>query len=742
MLNLLSIVVTNPLVERLALVSLELMVLCVLVWCVVRVVRPRSPRLIALLWLIVLVKAVVGFGIGAQWPMFDLKIDYRQLTPLPTLDEQTSRIETRLQWTVPATPAPAATPSTIAAPAARPAFEPASLVHQLQQTRRYVILTTSLVAEVLVGIWLVGATVLLLLTARDILLIRRICRDARAPEPPLAAALGREARRLGIGRPPRLLVSEAITTPALVGWLRTVILMPDWIVDEMPPERIRWLLGHELVHWKHMDPLGLLVRRAAQVLFWFHPAVWLAGRFWEESMERACDRALIGDMEQARAYAKELYTILSRLTQRPGFHAFGTGLFVTRTQVGRRIELLLSDPMRVPARLGAASLTTLGAMSVLTLPAGIVLTESHAPDIAPFADMGELAAPVVAAPVPETFVGEVLPSPTIAIGGPEWDGWLKIDFGDPNQGVPDGWVGWSPFYVNSTNVHTDQTFSTPFDDEFTIGLSRDVMWRKHLRVSLPRDTERLLRDGLRSFGEIRFTFQGLDEGDYALVPVSCNLEDEDAPPVTFDIMVNGTPVREAVPAAYRHNVDAAFVPGVVFTVSPAAAGAGLPVHIGFLPQGGPLWINGLMLRKVGEPFGNVVSAISVSTGKPYSLATAAVGAMPYIDRSYTIVSLPEALEHQILLQTANDDKWIESRDFVLLEVDRPVTVYLCYAASAERRPDWARDFAPTGETLVTTDRVYEVFRKRFDAGRIALGGNKYPDIEAPSQYIVVLSPER
>src|SRR5687767_13113300 len=52
------------LAERLVGVSVDLAILAVLVWGALRLLRPRSPRLVALLWLLVMVRPLIGLAVG------------------------------------------------------------------------------------------------------------------------------------------------------------------------------------------------------------------------------------------------------------------------------------------------------------------------------------------------------------------------------------------------------------------------------------------------------------------------------------------------------------------------------------------------------------------------------------------------------------------------------------------------------------------------------------------------------
>src|SRR5262245_29752579 len=71
--ELLEILEEHWLLERLCLASLELAVLAGCVWLVIQLLRLRQPRVIALLWLIVLIKPLVSFGLGGFLPAIAIR---------------------------------------------------------------------------------------------------------------------------------------------------------------------------------------------------------------------------------------------------------------------------------------------------------------------------------------------------------------------------------------------------------------------------------------------------------------------------------------------------------------------------------------------------------------------------------------------------------------------------------------------------------------------------------------------
>ena len=138
----------------------------------------------------------------------------------------------------------------------------------------------------------------------------------------------------------------------------------------------------------------------------------------------------------------------------------------------------------------------------------------------------------------------------------------------------------------------------------------------------------------------------------------------------------------------------------------------------------------------------------VATGKTYTLASAQVGTLAYIDRTYTLTGLSPALAGGRLIRTADNDKHATIADYLQFTVDRPATVSVCYSRVASELPGWLAQggWSATSEVCSTgaagaPDRV--VYRRKVNAGLVTLGGNR----EAPSagdpnysNYLVIVGP--
>jgi Tol biopolymer transport system component len=98
---------------------------------------------------------------------------------------------------------------------------------------------------------------------------------------------------VGLSRPPVLREAVAARSPLVVGLLRPAVVVPAGAAAQLSPGELRMALAHELAHVRRGDLWLALVPGLAQILFFFHPLVWLACREWTTAREAACDAAAL-----------------------------------------------------------------------------------------------------------------------------------------------------------------------------------------------------------------------------------------------------------------------------------------------------------------------------------------------------------------------------------------------------------------------------------------------------------------
>jgi beta-lactamase regulating signal transducer with metallopeptidase domain/HEAT repeat protein len=253
--------------------------------------------------------------------------------------------------------------------------------------------------------WLLGVSALSLRLLLGSLRVARLKR--RGHEPPGALWLDRLDRlrtALQISRPVRLVKSVLVEVPAVVGWLRPVILLPAASLAGLTPAQLEAILAHELAHVRRHDYLVNLLQNALETLLFYHPAVWWVSSCVRAEREICCDEIavkLCGDrlvyaqalaaLEQLRAGGRPLAlgadggSLLERIRRLSG--APSGGSFPSRRRAGGAlvaalVAVILVSLLHHPASNAKAQSTTPAAPKQTNAAPGAVNSSRPAPVVA------------------------------------------------------------------------------------------------------------------------------------------------------------------------------------------------------------------------------------------------------------------------------------------------------------------------------------------------------------------------
>jgi len=187
----------------------------------------------------------------------------------------------------------------------------------------------------------------------------------------LVEMLEEERRRAGVRRPVELRLAEEAMSPAVCGSVRPVILLPRSLVSQLPPEGLRPVLLHELIHLRRGDLWVSWAQALLQLVYWWHPLVWLANARIRRVREEAVDDAVIVALEAgADSYAPALLAVarlgLPRLPAALGL----VGILESRSALRDRIERLLDLPAPRKAGLTLTSGLCVVAFAAFAVPMG------------------------------------------------------------------------------------------------------------------------------------------------------------------------------------------------------------------------------------------------------------------------------------------------------------------------------------------------------------------------------------
>lgn len=202
----------------------------------------------------------------------------------------------------------------------------------------------------LVIIWAVVTCLLLVYHVLDYgLFLRHLLRWSREPHDTAILEMAEEVRRTWkLRRPLRVFICAEMKTPAAVGFFSPTILLPSEHFDDADLELI---LHHEVAHLRRGDIVVKWCAVMVDCLYWFHPLVhWMHSRL-EDTLEEACDVAVLQKLGQSLEIRKDYsYLILDIAAGKSGrFYPFTTCLQDTKEGLRTRIDNIFND---APKRLG------------------------------------------------------------------------------------------------------------------------------------------------------------------------------------------------------------------------------------------------------------------------------------------------------------------------------------------------------------------------------------------------------
>jgi beta-lactamase regulating signal transducer with metallopeptidase domain len=160
--------------------------------------------------------------------------------------------------------------------------------------------------------WMAGVFVLALRLAFGLLVIEYLRRRNLIALPDaLVARFERVQLRLGLHRFIRYRECTLVHAPAVIGFLRPIVLIPMRALTGLSPEQLEAVIAHELGHIKRFDVLVNLVQVVAETLFFFHPAVWWLNRRIRADREHCCDDIAVGVAGERLSYARALAAMAS-----------------------------------------------------------------------------------------------------------------------------------------------------------------------------------------------------------------------------------------------------------------------------------------------------------------------------------------------------------------------------------------------------------------------------------------------
>jgi beta-lactamase regulating signal transducer with metallopeptidase domain len=233
--------------------------------------------------------------------------------------------------------------------------------------------------------WLAVCFTLLSRIAFSYMHLRALRKRSRSASAELISRFSQRLHDSGTRRIPQLLVSRETVSPLAAGFLHPVVILPEFLLDEIAGSELDYVLLHELAHVARRDDWTNLAGRLASSALVLHPvAAWVLRRI-EREREIACDDWVVAATGSAIRYAATLAHLFETCCTRRR-ELLATGMAHRSSNLGERIETLLCPrfnfaPGVSPARVSLCVAASLALLTFgLRMPSWIALASDPPAD--------------------------------------------------------------------------------------------------------------------------------------------------------------------------------------------------------------------------------------------------------------------------------------------------------------------------------------------------------------------------
>lgn len=225
----------------------------------------------------------------------------------------------------------------------------------------------------IVVIWFAGVVFVGVRSWRQWRELIKVAQRWAIPDERLQEVVAGLASRFGFARHIRVLVSDRIDTPTLIGWIKPLILLPTGVALGFPRQQIELILAHELGHLRRYDHLVNLAQAVLETVLFYHPVVHWVARDVRNEREICCDELVLRVTQgEPREYAGAL-AALEEMRQPP----VRLALAASGGVLLERVRRILFAPNPETTRFGMRLWLPLGLMMVVVMAAAVRVDNSE-----------------------------------------------------------------------------------------------------------------------------------------------------------------------------------------------------------------------------------------------------------------------------------------------------------------------------------------------------------------------------
>ncbi len=203
--------------------------------------------------------------------------------------------------------------------------------------------TPSIIGLIFCSIWLVGILAMILLVIKSVSRLNAIKNSALPLQNKTVRILYHNClREMKIKRNIPVYSTAFLKSPVIVGLFTPRIFLPIHLISDFNAADMRYMLLHELQHYRNKDALASYLMNFFGVLYWCNPCVWYALKEMRNEREVACDTSVLKLLDESdyEDYGNTLINFAEKVSLTP--FPFAAGISGSMKQLQQRIANISS----------------------------------------------------------------------------------------------------------------------------------------------------------------------------------------------------------------------------------------------------------------------------------------------------------------------------------------------------------------------------------------------------------------
>ena len=210
--------------------------------------------------------------------------------------------------------------------------------------------TPSIIGLIFCGIWLVGILAMILSVIKSVSRLNAMKKSALPLQNNTVRILYHNClKEMRIKRKIPVYSTAFLKSPVIVGLFNPRIYLPIHLISDFNAADMRYILLHELQHYRHKDALAGFFMNFFGILYWCNPCVWYALKEMRSDREVACDTSVLKLLDESdyENYGNTLINFAEKVSLTPFPLAFvsennAAGISGSMKQLQQRIANISS----------------------------------------------------------------------------------------------------------------------------------------------------------------------------------------------------------------------------------------------------------------------------------------------------------------------------------------------------------------------------------------------------------------